>query len=135
MSFTHKVTARNIFRYKKRMFMTIFGVCGAVALLFTGFSVQNSISKINDRQFGELIKYDLIVAQNSHLSEEEQQDLDSLLSSEAIKQQLPIHYESVSKVAGTKKDDQEIKMIVTQDEESFVSILLLQIVGIKKRST
>ena len=51
--------------------MTIFGVCGAVALLFTGFSVQNSISKINDRQFGELIKYDLIVAQNSHLSEEE----------------------------------------------------------------
>ena len=101
------------------MFMTIFGVCGAVALLFTGFSVQNSISKINDRQFGELIKYDLIVAQNSHLSEEEQQDLDSLLSSEAIKQQLPIHYESVSKVAGTKKDDQEIKMIVTQDEEKF----------------
>lgn len=119
MSFTHKVTARNIFRYKKRMFMTIFGVCGAVALLFTGFSVQNSISKINDRQFGELIKYDLIVAQNSHLSEEEQQDLDSLLSSEAIKQQLPIHYESVSKVAGAKKDDQEIKMIVTQDEEKF----------------
>lgn len=99
--------------------MTIFGVCGAVALLFTGFSVQNSISKINDRQFGELIKYDLIVAQNSHLSEEEQQDLDSLLSSEAIKQQLPIHYESVSKVAGAKKDDQEIKMIVTQDEEKF----------------
>lgn len=77
MSFTHKVTARNIFRYKKRMFMTVFGVCGAVALLFTGLSVQNSISKINDRQFGELIQYDLIVAQNSHLTDKEQQELDS----------------------------------------------------------
>ena len=41
MSFTHKVTARNIFRYKKRMLMTIFGVCGSVTLIFTGFSVQH----------------------------------------------------------------------------------------------
>lgn len=44
MNFTHKVTARNIFRYKKRMLMTIFGVAGASALIFTGFSVQQSIS-------------------------------------------------------------------------------------------
>ena len=39
MSFTHKVTARNIFRYKKRMLMTIFGVCGSVTILFAGLSV------------------------------------------------------------------------------------------------
>lgn len=39
MKFTHKVTARNIFRYKKRMFMTIFGVAGAASILFVGFSV------------------------------------------------------------------------------------------------
>lgn len=71
LSFTHKVTARNIFRYKKRMLMTIFGVCGAVTLLFAGFSVQHSISGVNDRQFGELLQYDLIVAQNDNLSEEE----------------------------------------------------------------
>lgn len=119
MSFTHKVTARNIFRYKKRMFMTIFGVCGAVALLFTGLSVQNSISKINDRQFGELIQYDLIVAQNSHLTDNEQQELDSLLNGSSIKEQLPVHYESVTKVAGKKKDKQEITMIVTQNEQKF----------------
>lgn len=119
MSFTHKVTARNIFRYKKRMFMTIFGVCGAVTLLFTGFSVQNSIAQINDRQFGEIIKYDLIVAQNSHLDKQEQKDLDSLLNSDSIKQQLPVHYESVTKVAGKKNDKQEITMIVTQDANEF----------------
>ena len=54
MNFTHKVTARNIFRYKKRMLMTIFGVAGASALIFTGFSVQQSISTINDKQFKRL---------------------------------------------------------------------------------
>lgn len=94
------------------MFMTIFGVCGAITLLFTGFSVQNSIAKINDWQFGEIIKYDLIVAQNSHLNKQEQKDLNSLLNSDSIKQPLPVHYESVTKVAGRKNDKQEIKMIV-----------------------
>lgn len=51
MKFTQKVTARNIFRYKNRMFMTIFGVAGAASILFAGFSVKGSISKINEKQF------------------------------------------------------------------------------------
>ena len=49
MKFTQKVTARNIFRYKNRMFMTIFGVAGAASILFAGFSVKGSISKINEK--------------------------------------------------------------------------------------
>ena len=46
MSFTQKVTARNLFRYKKRMLMTIFGVAGGVTLLFAGFSSQKSIADL-----------------------------------------------------------------------------------------
>lgn len=65
LNFTHKVTARNIFRYKTRMFMTIFGVCGAVSLLTAGLAVQSSIGQIGNRQFEELIHYDLIVAEES----------------------------------------------------------------------
>lgn len=49
LNFTHKVTARNIFRYKTRMFMTIFGVCGAVSLLTAGLAVQSSIGQIGNR--------------------------------------------------------------------------------------
>lgn len=126
MSFTHKVTARNIFRYKKRMLMTIFGVCGAVTLLFAGFSVQNSISGINDKQFGEIIKYDLIVAQNQNLTEEKQKKIDSLLDSESVKQQLPVYYESISKVAGKNHDKQEIKLIVTDNESKFDEYICLK---------
>ena len=51
MSFTQKVTARNIFRYKQRMFMTIFGVCGSIALLFAGLGIRSSIGDLNSRQF------------------------------------------------------------------------------------
>lgn len=126
MSFTHKVTARNIFRYKKRMFMTIFGVCGAVTLLFAGFSVQNSISGINEKQFGEIIKYDLIVAQNQNLTDKKQNEIHTLLTDPAIKQQLPIYYDSVTKVAGKNHDKQEIKLIVTENENKLDDYITLQ---------
>lgn len=126
MSFTHKVTARNIFRYKKRMLMTIFGVSGAVTLLFAGFSVQNSISGINEKQFGEIIKYDLIVAQNNNLNDEEQKEMDTLLSADAVKQQSPVYYDSLTKVAGKNQDKQSIKLIVSKDEAEFDDYIALE---------
>lgn len=62
-------------QYKKRMLMTIFGVCGSVTLIFAGFSVQHSISGIKARKFGEIIKYDLIVAQNEGINEKQQNEI------------------------------------------------------------
>lgn len=125
MSFTHKVTARNLFRYKKRMAMTIFGVCGAVTLIFAGFSVQHSIAGINDRQFGELIKYDLIVARNSSINVEEEEELESLLNGESVKQQAPIVYEELNKIAGDNQDKQEITLLVPKEEDTFSDFMEL----------
>ncbi len=64
LSFTGKVTARNLFRYKQRMFMTMFGVAGCMALIVTGFGLKGSISDIADLQYGELLKYDALIALN-----------------------------------------------------------------------
>lgn len=61
MKFTHKVTARNIFRYKKRFFMTIFGIAGCTALLLTGFGLRDSIGDIVYKQFNEVYKYNFSV--------------------------------------------------------------------------
>lgn len=119
MSFTHKVTARNIFRYKKRMLMTIFGVAGSVSLLFAGLSVQYSLSGINERQFGELIRYDAIVAKNEYVTDDQQDEIDELLRSPDVTQFEMIHYEEMTKVAGDNKDTQEIKLIVPDHPENF----------------
>ena len=100
MKFTHKVTARNIFRYKKRMFMTIFGVAGAASILFAGFSVQYSISGINERQFEHIIKYDVIVALNDDLTADEENDLNN----DKVESYSSIFYEEVSKTAGKNND-------------------------------
>ena len=61
LSFSHKVMWRNLFRYKKRLFMTIIGVAGCSALLLTGFGLKDSISDIVSIQFNELYKYDLTI--------------------------------------------------------------------------
>ncbi len=115
LSFTQKVTARNLFRYKSRALMTIIGVAGAAALLFTGFSVQHSVGGIGDRQFGELIDYDLIVAEDTHVSDEEQAAISEVLASDEVSSYAPIRYESVSKEAGDKGDTQSITLLVAQD--------------------
>lgn len=57
--FSHKVTCRNLFRYKKRFFMTVIGVAGCSALLLTGFGLRDSINDIVDKQFGEINRYEL----------------------------------------------------------------------------
>lgn len=61
MNFFRKVTARNIFRYKARMWMTILGISGCTGLLFLGFALRNSVHNIEKRQYDELFKYDLIL--------------------------------------------------------------------------
>lgn len=125
MSFTHKVTARNIFRYKKRMLMTIFGVCGSVTLIFAGFSVQNSISGIKERQFSDIMKYDLIVAQNDGISDKQRDEINELLDSDFVENQTSVHYETVTKIAGKNGDKQEIKLIVPKDSDSLSDYITL----------
>ncbi|MFA5523270.1 MAG: FtsX-like permease family protein [Tissierellales bacterium] len=60
-NFTYKVTIRNIFRYKRRFFMTVFGIAGCTALMLTAFGIRDSIRTVVDRQFGTLFAYDITV--------------------------------------------------------------------------
>ena len=62
LSFLRKVSMRNIFRYKKRLFMMVIGISGCTALLVTGFGIKDSIADIATRQFEEIQIFDLAVA-------------------------------------------------------------------------
>lgn len=61
MKFNQKVTARNLFRYKQRMFMTVFGIAGCMALMITGFGIRDSISDVVSLQFDKLWHYQGVV--------------------------------------------------------------------------
>lgn len=119
MSFTHKVTARNLFRYKRRMFMTVLGVAGAVCALVTGFGVQHSIQEMSQKQFGSILKYDMIAVQAPTATDDQVADLNDRLAGDDISSQVPIHYESVTLTAGANNDTQEISMIVPEDDSQL----------------
>lgn len=64
LKFSNKVTFRNVFRYKKRLFMTVVGISGSTALLLTAFGLRDSVTSICDKQFDEISKYDLFITLN-----------------------------------------------------------------------
>ena len=72
MSFVKKVTARNIFRYKRRMLMTVIGIAGCTALVLTGFGLRDSITDIVNLQFGRIQQYDALVAFSNREAAEQQ---------------------------------------------------------------
>lgn len=125
LSFTHKVTARNLFRNKKRMLMTIFDVCGSVTLIFAGFCVQHSISGVKDRQFGDIMKYDLIVAEAAGMSEGQHDEIDLMPASDDIARHMPIRYETLTKIAGRNGDRQEMTMIVPERTDGLADYVTL----------
>ncbi|WP_119327209.1 ABC transporter permease [Companilactobacillus musae] len=64
LSFNSKVSYRNLFRFKSRMFMTIIGIAGGTALILTGFGIQNSIAASGNRQYSEIFNYQAVVKLN-----------------------------------------------------------------------
>ncbi|MEK0152811.1 FtsX-like permease family protein [Tetragenococcus halophilus] len=119
LSFTYKVTARNLFRYKKRMFMTVFGVAGCTALLVTGFGIRDSLTGIVDHQFDDLVKYDLIVNKKDNLSDDEQEQMDKKLDQNDVANATDVYYEQLNVRAGENNDTQDITLLVPDDEQAF----------------
>lgn len=103
LSFTHKVTCRNLFRYKKRLVMTIIGVAGCSALLLTGFGLRDSVNDIVDKQFGEVFKFKLMVTANDESWTADEQLLQRLAQSD-VSDYLPVCQISVTAKNGNKKD-------------------------------
>lgn len=62
MKFLHKVSVRNIFRYKKRFFMMVLGISGCTALLVTGFGIRDSVTEIANLQYSRIQIYDMSVS-------------------------------------------------------------------------
>ena len=125
LNFTAKVTARNIFRYKKRFLMTIIGVCGCTSLIIAGFGLRDAITNMIPKQYGEIYKYGIDIS----LKEEKQAEDVQLIKEEVAKNEditdvLGANIQSVKIV----KDDnnQSIQLIVPENVESFDTFVELR---------
>lgn len=71
LSFSWKITLRNLFRYKKRIFMTVLGISGCTALLLTGFGIKDSLSDLLDIQFNDITHYDATLVLNDDVNKDD----------------------------------------------------------------
>ena len=129
MSFTYKVTARNLFRYKKRMLMTIFGVAGCTALLVMGFGIRDSISGLASKQFGQILHYDMIAIEKNKVSDKEKE-----ASGKLEKQEVSLiatnQSDDLSKYVSleSRKNNQKI---VLNDSGAVISEKFAELLGLK----
>ena len=117
LSFTQKVTARNIFRYKQRMLMTIFGVTGSVALLFAGLGIQSSVVGVADRQFKDLQQYQMVLSVNTRASDSDKAKLEEKLKSDEIEDYRLISSKQIEEKYSGKAGIQTVTMMVTDQDD------------------
>lgn len=61
LSFLNKVTARNLFRYKKRLFMTLFGIAGCTSILLAGFTIKDTVMELMPLQYEKTMQFDIMI--------------------------------------------------------------------------
>ena len=104
ISFSWKVTIRNLFRYKKRIIMTLIGISGCTALLLTGFGIKDSISEIVEIQYSEIETYDALAVLDNPVTEESS-EINEFLSQNSISNPLYAHMETLTFAANNKNID------------------------------
>ena len=114
LNFAQKAACRNLFRYKKRLFMTVLGVAGCTALLLTGFGIRDSVKMVPEKQFNEVFSYQGTVGADASLSRAERRQLLAKVSSvEGVTDYLQT--KSTVTYAQTEKGETTAYLIVPQD--------------------
>lgn len=124
MSFIQKVTVRNLFRYKSRMLMTIFGIAGCTSMIVTGFGLRDSIGDMVPLQFEKLWQYQGVVTFNDHSTDEQTQHYEEALKKlDGFKEALPISAQTLT-LSGEGQNPQDVSVYVPQKPEDAGSFLL-----------
>lgn len=118
LSFTWKVTMRNLFRYQKRFWMTVIGIGGCTALIVTGFGLHESIFDVLDKQFDEISLYDATVGLDEDLTEEQKQGIEDYLDGEEAVEDYMFTYQQMMD-ASTTGTSYDVYLFAVDDVEEF----------------
>ncbi|MBQ8599657.1 MAG: FtsX-like permease family protein [Oscillospiraceae bacterium] len=124
LSFTYKVTIRNVFRYKRRAFMTIIGVAGCTALMVAGFGIKHALGAVVTRQYGEIFCYDGIVALDEVSVEEKEDALAQILNHELVDSGMMAVQDTIYVSNGNKT--LEVYMVVPEQNEGLDDYIVLR---------
>ena len=125
LNFTWKSSLRNLFRYKKRLFMTVFGIAGSMALMLVGYGIRDSISDIVKLQYTDLQRYDAMIISDDDATDAEKKELQSSLEQNEDLD----HYTNIQLTkltAPNGKSNLSVYVYVPEDLEKFKKDVTLQ---------
>ncbi|MEY8291733.1 FtsX-like permease family protein [Carnobacteriaceae bacterium 52-44] len=126
LSFNYKITFRNVFRYKSRMLMTIFGIAGSTGLILTGFGISDSIGDIPQIQYGEINQFQAYVALDPNLEPEALESHKETIQNDARIGDALLVTQDNATANGAELNEQNISIFVPNDTDrldDFVKLM------------
>lgn len=125
VGFIGKVTIRNIFRYKKRFFMTVLGISGCTALILAGLGIRDSIQMIVDGQYGSLFKYDMTITLDNNISLSQINNVEKYINEDNRISSSQLFNNQIGKVS-SKTNEKDITIVVPQDIDTMTEFINLR---------
>ena len=126
-NFSQKVTWRNLFRYKSRLFMTVVGVAGCTALMLAAFGLYDSINDVAVLQYEELNRYNTIIVSDKERTLDEIQQLkDAVNSDERFESNVIVSQKQVSVSHEDKNVNSDVYLMVTNSPEDLQKLVTLR---------
>jgi len=134
LNFSNKVTVRNLFRYKKRFYMTIIGILGCTALILTGFGIKDSVTKILPNQFENVFCYDFQITLKENLTAEEKQNaINDINNDSRIEKSANVYMTSGELINNSNSEN--VQIIVPESEETLEEIINIKDVKTHEKIT
>ena len=119
LNFTSKVTARNIFRYKQRLFMTVIGIAACTGLMITGFGLKEGIIGATERQFSDIYKYDMQGTLTKNIRETEKNTIKEKVVKDPNIKSVLFAYSKNGSVKMEDARNHDAYVVVPEDKISF----------------
>lgn len=119
LKFTRKVTARNIFRYKQRLFMTIIGIAACTGLMITGYGLKEGIVGATEVQFNEIYRYDMKGTLNKDVDKDDKNDIKEKILKDVNTKSILFTYSKNGSVKVKNSRSEDAYVVVPEDKSLF----------------
>lgn len=127
LSFTEKVTARNLFRYKQRLFMTVIGIAACTGLMITGFGLRSGVTNAMGKQFSKIYKYDMTTSFTKSIDEADKNSIEGKVMDISNVKSILFTYSKNAAVKDKNNENQDAYIVVPENKEELNNYIELTI--------
>lgn len=129
LSFTKKVTARNIFRYKQRLFMTVLGIAACTGLMITGFGLKGAIIGSVQNQFSKIYKYDILTTLTTNINDIKKNEITTNIMKDSNVKSVLFTYLKNGSVKLSNSNGEDAYVVIPENKDNLSKYINLTMNG------